>query len=191
MEGVELNISFSGVDLELAIEERSENDKDGNEIKSSISIVKTTDQLNAEVSYQIHSDGTRQIGLTEFLATPPPIYDHLNRNGRMPITVVQERQEHVALLRALRRGGRDWPTLNKVTEDELDQLLGSSVRDWLTSLDIKLGTWESLNPNAKRHKDALAVAVRSENSIGLVAPWALTRVIALMKKLGENNLDTA
>ena len=186
-----MNISFSGVDLELAIEERSENDKDGNEIKTSISIVKTTDQLNAEVSYQIHTDGTRQIGLTEFLATPPPIYDHLNRNGRMPVTVVEDRQEHVALLRALRRGGRDWPTLNKVTEDELDQLLGSSVRDWLTSLDIKLGTWESLNPNAKRHKDALAVAVSAENSIRLVAPWALTRVIALMKKLGENNLDTA
>ena len=186
-----MKVNFSGVDLDLSVEERFEQDKDGKQIRSIISLVRTSDQLSAEVSYQIQDDGARQIGLTEFLSTPPPIYDHLNRNGRMPITVVEERQEHVALLRALRRGGRDWPTLNKVTEDELDQLLGSSVRDWLTSLDIKLGTWDSLNPNAKRHKDALAVAVKAEDSTKLVAPWALTRVVALMKKLGENNLDTA
>ena len=186
-----MKMEFAGVELKLSTELRVQPDANGNEINSTISILGTSDQLSAEVSYDMHPDGSRQIGLTEFLATPPPIYDHLNRNGRMPITVVEDRGEHVALLRALRKGGREWPTLNRVTEDELDELLGSSTRDWLTSLDIKLGTWESLNPNAKRHKDSLAVSVKADKTMNLLAPWALTRVVALMKKLGESKLDTA
>lgn len=46
-----MKLDFSGLELELGIEERLEHDKDSNEIQSLISIIKTNDQLNAEVSY--------------------------------------------------------------------------------------------------------------------------------------------
>jgi len=181
--------SFCGVELQLGFENRVEVEKDGSEIKSIISLLHTNDQLSAEVSYQISQDGSRQIRLTEFLADPPPIYDHLNKNGRMPVTVVDDGKTHIALLRALRKGGREWPTLNQVYAEELDGLLGISTRDWLSSMDITLSTWSSLNPAAKRYKDSLAVSVPSEKTLNLVGPWALTRVVALMKRLGERNLD--
>ena len=99
-----------------------------------------------------------------------------------------ENGDWVSLLRALRPGGREWPTLNYVSMEELDSLLGSSAQDWLTGLGFKVGTWAELNPSAKRFKNSIAVSIPADKSELLVLPWTLTRVVALMKQLGENKV---
>lgn len=156
----------------------------GREVVCDISEVTTIDGLRAEISLQRFFDGEIRVRLTEFLTTPPPAYSHLNRNGTMTVQV-REDGSWVALLRALRPGGKDYPTLNNVSWGELDSLLGQDAKGWLEGLGFETGTWFALNPKAGRFKDSLAIAVPAEQGNLLVLPWALTRVVALMKKLGK------
>lgn len=153
-----------------------------------IVVLETTDGLKAEVSIQRFQDGEIHIRLTDFLTTPPPVYAHLTRNGTMTVQV-REDGKWVALLRALRPGGKEHPTLNYVSLEELDKLLGSNATEWLENLGFEVGTWESLNPSAGRFKESVAVAIDACKGNLLVAPWALTRVIALMKRLGKTTVE--
>lgn len=146
--------------------------------------LETTDGLKGEVSIQHFDDGDIHVRLTEFLTTPPPVYSHLTRNGTMTVQVRKD-GKWVALVRALRPGGREHATLNSVNWSELDDLLGANADLWLQSHGFEVGTWAELNPRAAKFKDSIAVAIEPENSHLLVLPWALTRVIALMKKLGK------
>lgn len=150
--------------------------------------IETTDGLKAEVSVQKFDDGAIHVRLTNFLKTPPPLYSHLIRNGTMTVQV-REDGKWVALLRALRPGGKEHPTLNHVSIEELDKLLGANTKEWLTAEGIELGKWVELNPKAVKYKESLAVAIEASKGNLLVLPWALTRVIALMKKLGEETYD--
>ncbi len=156
----------------------------GQEVDSSISDLESPDGLHAEVAVQSHPDGTIHVRLSEFLSSPPPLYSHLTRNGVMTVQI-REDGKWVALLRALRPGGKDYPTLNGVSWDELDGLLGANAKQWLEGLGFETGTWSELNPKAAKFKDSLAVAISAEDGNLLVLPWALTRVVALMKKLGK------
>jgi hypothetical protein len=152
--------------------------------------LETTDGLKGEVSVQFFDDGTIVVRLTEFLSPPPPTYAHLNRNGSMTVQTRSTDGKKVALLRALRPGGKEHATLNSVSLEELDSLLGSDAESWLEELGFELGTWEEINPGAGRFKSSLAVSVDAENVRLLALPWALTRVIALMKKLGKPTLES-
>jgi hypothetical protein len=151
---------------------------------SSVTCISTMDGLRAEVEVQFLVDGSMHVRLAEFLSTPPPLYSHLIRNGTMTVQVRAD-GKWVALLRALRPGGKDYPTLNGVTWEELDALLGGNAKEWLEGLGFLTGTWAELNPKAGRFKDSLAVAIPAAEGNLLVLPWALTRVVALMKKLGK------
>jgi hypothetical protein len=155
---------------------------------SKIVIIESSDGLKAEVSIQEFDSGNKHIRLTEFLTTPPPLYSHLIKNGTMTVQV-REDGKWVALLRALRPGGKDHPTLNNISIEELDKLLGLNSKDWLIDLGFEFGTWSELNPKAAKFKDSLAVAIEPTQGNLLVLPWALTRVIALMKQLGKPTLD--
>ncbi len=180
-------LTFSNLTLSFTGENRNfeSGQKQG---AAEVVLLETTDGLKAEVSIQRFHDGEIHIRLTEFLTTPPPVYAHLVRNGTMTVQV-REDGKWVALLRALRPGGREHPTLNHVTTDELDKLLGANSTEWLEGLGFEVGTWESLNPAAGRFKDSVAIAIESSKANLLVAPWALTRVIALMKRLGKTTVD--
>jgi hypothetical protein len=151
---------------------------------SEIANIVTRDGLQAEISIQKFTTGEIHIRLSEFLTTPPPIYSHLNRNGTMTVQV-RDDGKWVALLRALRPGGKEYETLNNVTWSELDGLLGADAKVWLKNLGFETGTWAELNPKAGRFKDSIAVAIAPANGNLLVLAWALTRVIALMNKLGK------
>ena len=146
-------------------------------------IVKSPDGLAAEVLVKDFGDIGREVKLANFLASPPPVYDHLDRNGAMTVQVL-ENGDWVAPVRALRPGGKSWPTLNHVTIEELGALLGDSAETWLTGFGFKVGTWAELNPLAKKFKDSVAVAIPADKAYLLLLPWALTRPVALMKKLG-------
>jgi hypothetical protein len=152
-----------------------------------IAVVRSPDKLVAEIQVKDFGPEKTEIKLVEFLAPSPPAYGHLDRNGLMTVQRL-ENGDWVSLLRALRPGGREWPTLNYVSMEELDSLLGSSAQDWLTGLGFKVGTWAELNPSAKRFTNSIAVSIPADKSELLVLPWTLTRVVALMKQLGENKV---
>lgn len=151
--------------------------------------LQTTDGLKAEVSIQSFDDGDIHIRLTEFLSPPPPKYSHLNRNGAMTVQSREHDGKKLALIRALRPGGKAHSTLNAITFEELDVLLGADSKTWLKELGLEVGTWSGLNPKAGKFKESIAVAIEPEKLNLLVLPWSLTRVIALMKNLGKSNVD--
>lgn len=155
-----------------------------------IVLLETTDGLKGEVSVQFFDDGTIVVRLTEFLAPPPPTYAHLNRNGSMTVQTRSTDGKKVALLRALRPGGKDHPTLNALSLEELDGLLGADSNVWLKGLGFELGNWKEINPDAGKFKESLAVSIDAERVSLLALPWALTRVMALMKKLGKPTLES-
>jgi hypothetical protein len=182
-----MKYSFANVEVELAGETRSITAAGNLAGTARIALVRTPDQLVAEVQIKDFGPDKTEIKLEEFLAPAPPVYGHLDRNGRMTVQRL-ENGDWVALLRALRPGGREWPTLNFVSIEELDSLLGANAQDWLTDLGFTVGTWAELNPAAKRFTNSLAVSIPADKSDLLVLPWTLTRVVALMKQLGENKV---
>jgi hypothetical protein len=159
--------------------------------KAEIVQLESTDGLKAEVSIQIFDDGEIHIRLTEFLSPPPPKYSHLNRNGTMTVQTREHDGKRVALVRALRPGGKSHATLNTVSMSELTELLGSDAKEWMSQLGLEVGTWSEINPKAGKFKDSIAVAVTPSEMNLLVLPWTLTRVIALMKNLGKSVVDLA
>jgi len=179
-----LNVNeFAGVTIESLVSDRI-SQPGIFERASRVVPISTIDGLRAEVELQYLVDGSKHVRLAEFLAPPPPLYSHLIRNGVMTVQV-REDGKWVALLRALRPGGKDYPTLNAVSWQELDSLLGADSKGWLERMGFETGTWSELNPKAAKFKDCLAVAIPPEDGHLLVLPWALTRVVALMKKLGK------
>ena len=152
-----------------------------------IALVRTPDQLVAELQVKNFGPDKTEIKLTEFLAPAPPVYGHLDRNGLMTVQRL-ENGDWVVLLRALRPGGKEWPTLNFVSMEELDSLFDADAQNWLTGLGFTVGTWAELNPAAKRFTGSIAVSIPEDKSELLVLPWTLTRVVALMKQLGENKV---
>jgi hypothetical protein len=153
--------------------------------------LQSSDGLKAEVSIQKFAEGEIHVRLTEFLSPPPPKYSHLDRNGTMTVQTREHDGKKVALLRALRPGGQAHATLNMVTLEELDELLGENTKAWLEQLGFEVGTWAELNPKAGKFKESIAVAVSPEKMNLLVLPWTLTRVIALMKNLGKSTVELA
>jgi hypothetical protein len=150
--------------------------------------LETKDHLRAEVELREFTDESKEIRLTNFLAPPPPKYEHLNRNGSMPIQA-QSDGTWVVLMRALRLGGKPYPTLNEVTWAELSELTEMDFEKHLLEIGLKTGTWQELNVRAKKYKDSLAAAAPQGQSELLLVPWAVTRVIALMKRLGKPGLE--
>jgi hypothetical protein len=177
----------AGVEIELGIRQQNGVSKTGVTGSLEVAKITTPDGLVAEVELQDFGPGETQVRLTDFLSSPPPKYDHLNRNGMLTIQRL-DNGHWVAPLRALKPGGRDWATLNVASMEELDWLLEESAKDWLTGLGFTVGTWEELNPRAGKFRQAVAVSISADKANLLVLPWVLTRVVALMKQLGHTIL---
>lgn len=177
----------AGVEVEFTGEVRPISGSGNITGTAQIAVVKTPDHLVAEVQVKNFGPDNSLVKLTEFLSPAPPTYNHLDRNGALTIQRLGN-GDWVAPLRALRPGGRDWPTLNHVSLKELDELLGQDAQSWMESLGFSVGTWESINPAAKRFKQSIAISIPESKSELLALPWTLTRVVALMKQLGESKV---
>lgn len=182
-----MKYSVAGVEVEITGETRRISVPGNINGSALLAVIRSPDQLVAEVQIQDFGPEQTFVRLTEFLAPPPPTYGHLNRNGAMTVQRLGD-GSWVAPLRALRPGGRSWPTLNYVSIEELDDLLGENAKSWLEGLGFTVGTWESLNPAARRFKQSVAISIPADNSQLLVLPWTLTRIVALMKQLGESKV---
>jgi hypothetical protein len=185
-----MKYSVAGVEVELLSSAREIEAPEGVRGVARVAIVSTPDLLKAEVLIRDFGPDHTEVKLTEFLATEPPLYSHLIRNGVMTVQRL-ENGDWVAPLRALRPGGRTWPTLNFVSLDELSKLLDDDALAWLEGLGFTVGTWGELNPAAKKFKQSVAVSIASDKSRLIVLPWVLTRVVALMKKLGASKVVDA
>lgn len=177
----------AGVEVEFTGEVRPISGSGNMTGTAQIVVVKTPDHLVAEVQVKNFGPDNSLVKLTEFFSPAPPTYSHLDRNGALTIQRLSN-GDWVAPLRALRPGGRNWPTLNHVSMKELDGLLGEDAQSWMEGLGFSVGTWESLNPEAKRFKQSVAISIPESKSELLALPWTLTRVVALMKQLGESKV---
>jgi len=119
----------------------------------------------------------------------PPLvspYDRLQNAGSTTVTRVGDRW--VCPVRAMKIKGKPWPTLCSVTEEELDSLVGGSFEELVNSIgDVTMDTFGSLNPNAgKNVANALGLSVPAGAVEPLLAMIAVTRPLALIKKLGAS-----
>lgn len=112
-------------------------------------------------------------------------YDRLERAGTISLAVEGDRW--VAPLRALKIEGKPYPTLNRVSEEELDQLAGSDFQHLASSLgEVEFGRYGDLVPSAgKTVVNGLGMAVPAGQVGPLIAMIAVTRPLALVKRFGE------
>lgn len=144
--------------------------------------IATPDGFSGTAGVVTWQDGAVEVRFLDFLAGPDP-YRRLERAGRM--TVQTSGGRWVALLRALRHNGRDWPTLADVTWLELDLLAGSSAETILTRADgARIGTWGELNSAAARYRDTPAISCNENDAESLLTAYTVTRVMPIMKNFG-------
>jgi hypothetical protein len=113
-------------------------------------------------------------------------YDRLERAGTISLAV--EGGLWVAPLRGLKKDGKPYPTLNRVSDEELDHLAGRDFRQFASSLGaVEFGRYGDLVPSAgKTVANGLGMAVPARQVGPLLAMIAVTRPIALVKRFGES-----
>jgi len=115
-----------------------------------------------------------------------PPYDRLKNAGSVSVVEVQDRW--VIPLRAMMIKGKDWATLNRVSDLELDALAGTSFRDFVGGLgDSVVGIYGDLVPQAGKNVAAgLGMSIPAGQIAPLMGMIAVTRPLALVKKLSAS-----
>lgn len=112
-------------------------------------------------------------------------YDRLERAGTISLATGGGRW--IAPLRALKKGGKDYPTLQRVSDEDLDYLAGGDFRALAASLgEVEFNRYGDLVPDAgKVVANGLGMAVPAGQVGPLIAMIAVTRPLALVKRFGE------
>jgi hypothetical protein len=180
-------LSIGEVSLEVADEPevlhdaplRAERDEDGLVQYGTLS---TPDGFRGTVGVITWSSGPVEVRLLDFLAGSDP-YRRLERAGHMAVRASDGRW--TTLLRALKHGSKDWPTLADVSWSHLDELLGGSAAELLTrQAGAVASSYGELNPAASRYRDTPAVGCVENDARTILSAYALTRVLPIMKQFG-------
>lgn len=112
-------------------------------------------------------------------------YDRLERAGT--VTVVSRNGRWIIPVRALKTEGKAYPTLNRVTHEDLDFLAEGNFKDFLSTLgEFEMGRYGDLVPNAgKTVANGLGLSVPREQVGPLMGFIAVTRPLALIKRFGQ------
>jgi hypothetical protein len=115
-----------------------------------------------------------------------PPYDRLKNAGSVSVVTAGDRW--VVPLRAMMINGKDWATLNRVNDLQLDAVAGGSFRDLVGSLgDTDVGLYEDMVPQAGKNVAAgLGMSVPAGHIAPLMGMIAVTRPLALVKKLSAS-----
>ena len=110
-------------------------------------------------------------------------YDRLNTAGST--TVKELNGKWIVPVKVMRKNGRDYPTLNRVNENELDGLVEGSFRDILGQFgDFALKRHGDIDPTAgKQIINGLGLQMDAGNNALLGAMIAVTRPLALVRGL--------
>ena len=151
---------------------------------ASIAEISTPDEFRGTVAVLDWEGGAREVMLIDFHGGPAN-YQRLSQSGRMT-TKLTDDGTSVALLRAMKFGGRAWPTLNQATWTDLFAMLeGADPEALLVEHGaIRTGTYSELLPGVTRYKDAIAVEVDGDDSAALLVAFAMTRVLPIMHDFG-------
>jgi len=112
-------------------------------------------------------------------------YDRLERAGT--VSVVSEGGRWLVPLRAMKKVDKPYPTLHRVTDEDLDYLAGQNFREFASSLGaLEFGRYGDLVPKAgKAVANGLGMSVPAGQVAPLMAVIAVTRPLALVKRFGE------
>jgi hypothetical protein len=184
-------ISVSKCEIEIFTEKKPyrgkpSGDRDGGEQSGFLRNFRVTssDELNL------------MCGLIEWTNTDPEVtpidllsglgkHDNLRNRGRMILGKDHE-GNWVATLRALKYSpAKKYFTLHGVTEGELDELLGHSVRDFLLeSGALKFGKKSEIDGDLGRNANQLAMVVAPGDITPLAVAYTVTRALAVIKDFG-------
>ncbi len=111
-------------------------------------------------------------------------YERLIKAGRLSLIPV-DGGVWLAEMNVMKFNDRNYQTLNRPTESELDYLAGANAYDLLTSCGAKkIGTREMLVGDTSRTRNALAVLFEANDTEAVAAMFTLTRIMAVMFELG-------
>jgi hypothetical protein len=94
----------------------------------------------------------------------------------------------IALIRAMKVNGKEWPTLNRLTWHEADSLAGTDFKTALESLGAtELDIYGKLSSSAgKSQANDIAVQCGAGNAEVIAYVYAVTRPEAIMQQFGIN-----
>lgn len=116
-------------------------------------------------------------------------YERLMKAGRLSLIPV-EGGLWLAEMNVMKFNDRNYQTLNRPTESELEFLAGGDAYELLRSCGAKkIGTREELVGETSRTRNALAALFEANDTKAVAAMYTLTRIMAIMFDLGLKHGD--
>lgn len=161
-------------------------DKDETTGKALLAELETPDGFKGTIGVITWPDGEVDVRLVDF-SQGAEAYERQKAAGTMSLKIVGN--TWVLRVRALKINGRDWPTLNRVTWQDLDWLAGGNAQELLTQHGaLAFGLYGDLVPGAGAAQKAdLGMSVTVGNIEAIAALYALTRTQAIMKNFGAES----
>lgn len=161
-------------------------DKDETSGKALLAELETPDGFKGTIGVITWPDGEVDVRLVDF-SQGAEAYERQKAAGTMSLKTI--RDNWVIRVRALKINGRDWPTLNRVTWQDLDWLAGGNAQELLTKHGaLSFGLYGDLAPGAGAAQKAdLGMSVSIGNIEAIAALYALTRTQAIMKNFGAES----
>lgn len=148
----------------------------------------SSDGLRLNVAVVTWPDGSQDVQPLDFIAGPD-VYRRLERAGRMTL-MDTGRGTKCALLRALKYGDREYPSLASTTWQELSWLAGTDVQELLLSHGAEaVESYATLRSDARRFADNPAFECATDALTPIFAAFAITRVLPIMKEFGRSGVE--
>lgn len=161
-------------------------DKDETSGRALLAELETPDGFKGTIGVISWPDGEVDVRLVDF-SQGAEAYERQKAAGTMSLKTISD--TWVLRVRALKINGKDWPTLNRVSWQDLDWLAGGSAQELLTKHGaLSFGMYGDLAAGAGAAQKAdLGMSVSIGNIEAIAALYALTRTQAIMKNFGAES----
>lgn len=161
-------------------------DKDETSGDALLAELETPDGFKGTIGVITWPDGEVDVRLVDF-SQGAEAYERQKAAGTMSLKTIGD--TWVLRVRALKINGREWPTLNRVSWQDLDWLAGCNAQELLSKHGaLSFGLYGDLVPGAgSAQKADLGMSVKIGNIEAIAALYALTRTQAIMKNFGAES----
>lgn len=158
--------------------------KDETTGKALLADLETPDGFKGTVGVIVWPEGEVDVRLVDY-SQGAEAYERQKIAGTMTIKTVGD--SWIIRVRALKINGRDWPTLNRVSWQDLDWLAGEDAKSLLKRHGaIEFGLYGDLAPGAGAAQKAdIGMRIPAGKMEPIAALYALTRTQAIMKNFGS------